>query len=76
MERDRRSEELHRKKRLILTNHDEEREKKPKGTTRKQENSFMAPWVCKTILRAKSLNTREVPTGLGDLFLELRKKSN
>lgn len=48
MERDRRSEELHRKKRLILTNHDEEREKKPKGTTRKQENSFMAPWVCKT----------------------------
>ena len=36
----------------------------------------MAPWVCKTILRAKSLNTREVPTELGDLFIELRKKSN
>ena len=25
---------------------------------------------------AKSLNTREVPTELGDLFIELRKKSN
>ena len=35
MERDRRSEELHRKKALFtyITNHDEEREKKPKDTT-------------------------------------------
>ena len=36
----------------------------------------MTPWVCKTILIAKSLNTREVPIELGDLFIELRKKSN
>ena len=47
MERDRRSEELHKKKRLIHLNynHDEEREKKPKGTTPGGTRYFRNFWV-------------------------------